>query len=213
MHAVANDPDATGPTTKPTIILPAGVRPARACSSDTTRPMLCHAYLREREDGWWLLATDAYIAAAIKVEAKGDVVEGYVPFGALSDMRYGGLANEQVSATAWAVLTERGRIVYEIPEPVVSSAKPYPDFNVLGMWEGEPAEPVAVIGMNPRFARRLALALGIARHDGCRFEMRKAPGIARPPQSPDLPAMMRVTGGYRYPDRIGLLMSVRLSEC
>ncbi len=197
--------------TQATIILPPGVRPAKACSRDTSRPILCHAYLREREDGWWLLATDAYIAVAIKVQTQGEIVEGYVPFDTLAHMRWGERVVEQLSPTAWRAFTDRGTATHDVGELVATVKKPYPDFEKLGMWEGEPAEPQAELGLNARMTRRLVKALGIAKHHGCRYDLRKPPYWSHAESAPE--AMIRVTGGHRYPDRVGLQMPVRLGEC
>lgn len=193
----------------PTIVIPAGARPSKACSRDTTRPVICHAYLKRRDDGLWLLATDSYIACALKVTAQPEAEEGFVPFGALKLMQRGH-RGEQVSDMEWRVRTDLGMVTFDI-DLVLSNAKPFPDFYKLGVWGGEAAGPVTTVGMNAHLTRRLAQALGIDENNGCRYDMRAIPMTA-PPSSGDLPAMLRVTGGYRYPGRIGVQMPVRLAE-
>lgn len=193
----------------PTIVIPNGARPSKACSRDTTRPLLCHAYLKRREDGLWLLATDAYIACALKVTGEPEADEGFVPFGALKLMQRG-YSGEQVSDSAWLVRTDRHTVTFDVGR-TVDSSKPFPDFDKLGVWGGEPADPVASIGMNAHMTRRLVQALGVGENSGCRYEMRVCPATTSP-ASEDIPAMLRVTGGYRYPDRIGVQMPVRLAE-
>ncbi len=191
---------------EPSIVIPTGARPSKACSRDTTRPVICHGYLRRRADGLWLLSTDSYIACALKVH--GEAEEGFVPFGALRLLQRG-YQGEQVSESMWTVRTDRGHITFDVGESL-GKTNPFPDFEKLGVWEGEAADPVAELGVNAHMTRRLAQALGIGENDGCRYEMRKVPLMS--PGAVGIPAMLRVTGGHRYPDRIGLQMPVRLGE-
>jgi hypothetical protein len=181
------------------IIIPDGCKPWKACSGDETRPTLCHAYLREREDGWWLLATDSYIAAALKVEPVGDLAEGWVPRRALKAIAANRLT-EQVDAMSWKVTTNTGHEVIRVPQ-LIGDSTAFPSLAAFGVWEYEPGEPAAAIGMNPRLAWRLHRALGFV--NGVKLERttfnRKDAG-----ESP-----FRVTAAH-FPDRIGLLMPVRL---
>lgn len=193
----ATDPGAAS------IIIPSGCKPWKACSKDETRPVLCHAYLRERDDGWWLLATDSYIAMALKVEPRGDLAEGWVPRRALKAIAANRLT-EQVDAMSWKVTTNTGHEVIRVPQ-LIGDTTTFPDLAKFGMWEYEPGEPATAIGMNPRLAWRLYQALGFAGTLGGAKLERTTYEAKTSGESP-----FRVTGGVHFPDRIGLLMPVRL---
>lgn len=196
----APDPERPG-----RIIIPAGCKPWKACSTDETRPVLCHAYLREREDGWWLLATNSYIAMALKIEPLGDLAEGWVPHRALKAIAAGRMT-EQVDTMSWKVTTNTGHEVIRVPG-VIGEATTFPDLAAFGMWEYEPGEPAAAIGMNPRLAWRLHQALGFAGTvKGVKLERTTYKAKASD-ESP-----FRVTAGVHFPDRIGLLMPCRLDQ-
>ena len=186
------------------IIIPAGSKPWKACSQDETRPVLCHAYLRKRDDGWWLLATDAYIAIALKVEPIGDLVEGWVPRRALKALAANRLA-EQVDAMSWKITTNTGHEVIRVPG-LIGDTTTFPDLAAAGMWEYEPGEPAAAVGLNPRLLWRVHQACGLAGSEGVKLERTtyKDKDAAESP--------FRVTFGVHSPDRIGLLMPVRLDR-
>jgi hypothetical protein len=141
------------------IIIPAGCKPWKACSQDETRPALCNAYLRERDDGWWLLATDAYIAAALRVEPVGDLAEGWVPRRALKALA-ANRPTEQVDTMQWKVTTNTGDEVIRVPG-LIGEKTTFPGLAAFGMWEYEPGDPAAAIGLNPHLLWRLYQALGL----------------------------------------------------
>lgn len=176
-----------------TLTLPNRCKPSKACSTDWTRPNLCHAYLRDRgKDGTWLCATDSYIATAIKVDGHG-LVEGWIPIGALRLMERG-KNGTQISDAAWRVETSEGVVTYDITADVQGSK--YPDFDSLGLWDKRKQGAIGEIGMSPRLMAKIGDALG-ADNYGCRFEF-----------TTDLKSI-RVTP-LNGEDRIGLQMPVRL---
>jgi hypothetical protein len=185
------------------IVLPSRCKPSVVCSTDRTRPILLHAYLRRRKGALWVCATDSYIAVAIKVE--GDAEEGFIPVGALRLMERGQAAT-QLSKTAWTVKTNDGAVTFDIADKV-DGAVNYPDFDKFGLWEdtetakkhGEKADtwPLAV-GINAALMKRIQDGLG-ATH-GCRFD------IAAPLRPIRVTPLQSVDG-----DRVALQMPMRIN--
>jgi hypothetical protein len=136
-----------------TIVIPKGCKPSKACGTDRTRPLLCHAYLRRHDDRWWLCMTDSYIAVALRVECNG-VEEGFVPIGALRLME-SGKPGEQVSDTAWKVQTPDGALTFDC-----GPMGRFPDFAGLGLWEKGEAASLDSIGMNGELMAKINAALG-----------------------------------------------------
>jgi hypothetical protein len=178
-----------------TILLPDGCRPHKATSRDAARPALCHGYLRQRGEEWWLLTTDSYIACALKVTVTGDVQEGWVPRSVLKRIARDPFFSrpEQVGPAAWKVTTGEGRSTIEITPP-----KRFPDLEKIGVWDTSPGGPLTRIGLDPRLLQRLTWALGLFTR-GVQLEFTSGA------ESP-----IRVTGGIHFPDRIGLQMPLRL---
>ncbi len=182
------------------IVIPHRCKVSQVCSKDYTRPILTHAYLRGREDGLWICATDGYIACAVRVSSDvRDAEEGWVPIGALRHME-AGRAAVQMSHTAWRITTNDGYATFDVL-PTVTEDNVFPDLEKLNVWgtEGtfEPAFVLAM-GINPKLMARLGAGLGA--HDyGCRFEFMGAlkPIRVTPLSSPDA-------------DRVGLHMPIRL---
>lgn len=142
-----------------TISIPHRAQPSAACSKDHTRPILRHGYLRRRDDGsMWLLATDSYLAVAVKVQ--GDAKEGWVPVAAMRLLERG-QAGEQLSATSWRIQTNEGAVTYDIEAQVAGSTN-FPCFEKLGVW-GEDERPEGdfnKFGVNPKFVERVGRAVG-----------------------------------------------------
>lgn len=149
------------------ITVPPRCKPSKACSTDQTRPILCHAYLRRHEGDLWLCAANSYIAVAIKVG--GEAEEGFVPVGALRLMERGQSA-EQISTTAWRVKTPSdGLVTFDITSRVEGASKNYPDFVDLGVWDRKEGSPLAEVGIDPGLMKQIGDAVG-AGEAGCRFE-------------------------------------------
>jgi hypothetical protein len=142
------------------LVIPKGCKPSKACGTDRTRPILCHAYLRRHDEQLWLCATDSYIAVALRVEGEG-VNEGYVPIGALRLMETGKLG-VQVSGTAWKIETPEGALTFDC-----GPMGKFPDFASLGVWNKPEKAKLAEVGMNTDLMAKIGAALG-AKH-GCRM--------------------------------------------
>lgn len=154
------------------IVIPKGCKPSKACSTDRTRPILTHAYLRQRGDGqWWLCMTDSYIAVALKVVTAGvDIYEGYVPVGALRMMEAGKHA-EQQSGTAWRVVTNDGLLTFDCGYLDGRPPGQYPDFAGLGVWDKPDGNDVNAIGMNTELPSACPIFHITARQKvGCRMD-------------------------------------------
>lgn len=152
------------------IVIPKGCKPSKACGTDRTRPILTHAYLRQHDRQWWLCMTDGYIAVALKVTAGVDVVEGYVPVGALRMMEAGKHA-EQQSGTAWRVVTNDGLLTFDCGYLDGRPPGEFPDFKGLGVWDKPDSGDVNAIGMNTELMWKIGQALGTARQNvGCRMD-------------------------------------------
>lgn len=119
-----------------TIVLPAKCTPSAVCSRDQTRPILCHAYLKQRDDGLWLYATDSFVAIALKVE--GDAEEGYIPRGALKAMENRKLV-VQDGPNTWSRTTKRSGATHTQTWSV--DLGPFPDLATLGMFDRDPHDP------------------------------------------------------------------------
>jgi hypothetical protein len=185
-----------------TIVVPHRCKLSKVCSTDRTRPILTHAYLKRRGDGWWLLATDSYIACAVRVsESATDAEEGWVPIGALRLME-SGKPGEQISTTAWRVVANDGYVTFDVLPSVVETSV-FPNFGAKGidLWGEGDSKPKSIpaAGINPRLMARLGEGLG-AHNYGCRFEFlgENKPIRVTPLSSPDA-------------DRVGLQMPIRLS--
>jgi hypothetical protein len=149
------------PTTQTrSITIPKGCKPSKACSTDRTRSILCHAYLRRHDEVLYLCMTDSYVAVALRVD--GDAEEGYVPIGALRLMEAGKVA-EQVSETAWRVITNEGLLTFDCGE-----MGKFPDFASLGVWDKPDKGAVDAIGMNTSLMHKIGQALGA--RGGCRMQ-------------------------------------------
>jgi hypothetical protein len=159
--STASLPPATA-VTAACIVVPKGCKPSKACGTDRTRMTLCHAYLQRHADNWWLCMSDSYIAVALKVEAKGEVVEGWVPIGALRLME-AGKPGMQVSPTAWKVLTDDGSLTFDCGD-----LGTFPDFAGLGVWTKPECAELAEVGMNTDLMAKIGLALGAK--NGCRMQ-------------------------------------------
>lgn len=192
-------------TVSPTIALPNGCEPWKACSDDHSRPVICHGYLRQHDGAWWLLTTDSYIACALKVRTSGDVREGFVPreaMEAMAEVRPVPQA-EQINDRAWKVSVGDGHATFDLSSLV--APKGYPDLAKLGMWDYEPGAPLGAIGLDPRLTVRLSQALGFESPlRGIALEFTSYKG--KPPTE----SAIRVTGGAHFRDRIGLQMPVSL---
>lgn len=145
------------PSEKPkTIWLPHGCKPSVALSKDETRPILCHAYLKRRDDGLWLYATDSFIAVALKVE--GDAEEGYLPGGALRVLEHG-RPIEQDAPGKWSRTFKRAGQRQDIAWTV--DLGDYPDFDALGVFNTDdrtgPRQPVL---LDPVLIKKVGRALG-----------------------------------------------------
>lgn len=186
----------------PMIYLPSNCRPAEACSRDDARPArpaLRHGFLVQRDDGWWLCATDAYIAVAIKVTTTGEgLQEGWVPRQILKLMRTAQRA-EQISTTGWTVNYGPTKTTVEIRD-----LGTFPDLAKLGLWGTDEEVPVSHIGFDPGLSLRLQRAMFSDGLVGVRLAFTKYKLKDRE-HSP-----MRMTGGKHHPDRVGLQMPVRL---
>lgn len=136
-------------------------RPSEATSRDETRPILTHAYLKQRDDGMWLLASDSVIAVAIKVETTGDVEEGYIPRRALRMMERGRYV-VQTAPNAWEHVRGDGeRRTWTV------DLGPFPDLSKLFeglLWDGSALPEVGadggLVGFDPDLAHRATMALG-----------------------------------------------------
>ncbi len=149
------------------ILVPKGCKPSKACSTDRTRPILTHAYLRRHDGALWLCVTDAYVAVALKVEAGPDVTEGFVPVGALK-MLEAGRHGEQMSPTAWRIVTPDGLLTFDCGDLHGRAPGQFPDFANLGVWDKPDAGCVEAVGMNTDFMHRIGQALGA--RGGCRMD-------------------------------------------
>lgn len=193
------------PSAPGSIVIPGKCKPSQGASDDRTRPILTHAYLRRHDGDLWLCTTDSYIAIALKVT--GDAQEGYIPIGALRLMERGQKA-EQVSTTAWKVWTKEGTVVFDCDDSI-SGTTAYPDLAKLGIFEQQEKnqhDPIAPdkagrwqVGMNPKFMKRIADALGAGDY-GCKFEF---VGQLKPIR------VLPLQGSGS--DRIALLMPIRIT--
>lgn len=179
-----------------TITIPKGCKPSVCLDRDRVpRPVLRHAYLKRRNDGLWLVATDSYLAIGIKVD--GDAQEGFIPGGALRHMERG-QESKQLSPTAWQVETEPyATTTYDIAE-AIAGQKEYPDLENVGLWggiDGGGFSQEIAVGINPDLMKRVADGLGA--RNGCRFEF----------FGPLRPIPVKPLG---HDDRVGLQMPIRL---
>jgi hypothetical protein len=150
-----------------TFIFASICRPWAACSNDETRPVLCHPYLRRRNDGLWLLASDSYIAAAIKVNegTEGTVQDGFVPRKVAKLIRRGCEAT-QLSPTAWKVIVEPGyhEATYDVAGLGIGTESKFPDLESIGLWDGPkagaPFDDDIRLKFDPALTQRLNVALG-----------------------------------------------------
>lgn len=183
------------PTEPRWITLPHGCTPSVACGTDEMRPALLHAFLHKREDGLWLLATDSYIAVALKVD--GDAEEGWVPVGALERME-AGERGTQVSATAWTVTAPYGSATFDFAAGDDAVKRPTVE-KVL--WGDRDPQAMTDVVLNPVLTERLARAIGAGKGSGywgCRLELTGAEGP------------MRITPlGDTSGERFGVQMPVR----
>lgn len=139
--------------------LPPGCRPSKVCSpTEDNRPHLHHGWIKRRGDDMWLLATDAYIVVAIKVE--GDAVEGVVPFEALECIERREFVC-QISPTAWRVggdaFTE---ITYDVGDRLNIDRLPDFDKIVGGALFSEDEGITGTVALDPQKFARLGEALG-----------------------------------------------------
>lgn len=194
-------------TPKPSIVIPKGCKPSKGCGTDQTRPLLCHAYLQQRGDDWWVLATNGYFAVAIKVEP-GDrthkLQEGTIPVGALKLMEANPKWDRwQVSKTAWAVETPDGVLTFDVASLKLGE---FPDFDtaLISMWgpgRGESDEP---IGVNAEFLSAIGVALGLT------GRRNYAPMIIK--RHGHLKGIHVLAGTTPTGDRRAVLMPVRLDD-
>lgn len=181
------------------ITIPHRCKLSKVCSTDLTRPVLTHAYLRRRKDGMWLCATDSYIACAVRVA--GDADEGWVPIAALRLMERG-QKNEQISETAWKVWVNDGTVTFDAEPNITGSSEPpdmgKPGIDLWGEHGTRTATDVGAVGINPKLMERLGAGLG-AHSYGCRFDFYGdlRPILVTPLSSPER-------------DRIGLQMPIRI---
>jgi hypothetical protein len=179
------------------ITLPRGCKPSVVCGTDEQRPALLHAFLRKRDDGLWLLATDSYIAVALKVN--GDAEEGWVPREALERME-AGERGTQVSATAWTVTMPYGRTTFDFAAGDGSVKRPTESLEKILWGEREPSATTDV-ALDPALTERLSRAIGADKGSGywgCRLELTGDTGP------------MRVTPlGDTSGERFGVQMPVR----
>lgn len=178
------------------ITLPHGCKPSVACGTDERRPALLHAFLRRRDDGLWLLATDSYIAVALKVS--GDAEEGWVPREALERME-AGERGTQVSATAWTVTAPFGLTTFDFA--AAESWRPPTVEKIL--WGDREPQAMTDVVLDLALTERLARAIGVDKGGpggswGCRMELTGAEGPMRV-------TPLRDTSG----DRFGVQMPVR----
>lgn len=61
------------------LVVPNGSKPHKAVSTDVSRPLLCSALLRKREDVWELVTTNSYECAIVKLEVVKDDRQEPVP--------------------------------------------------------------------------------------------------------------------------------------
>lgn len=186
-----------------------GCKPSCVVSRDETRPMLCHAYLREHGGAMWLLATDSYRAVALKmgpVTNAPALQEGWVPYSVLKLVQKGHAAR-QVSTFAWSVDRGREVVIHDIEKAVGTYHKDYPDFETLGVWEPKELEKDKAfkratefaIGFDPSLLIGVQKALGGYR-PGCRITCR----------GPLIP--MRVDCGQHKDERLAILMPVKVFD-
>lgn len=176
-----------------------GPRPWKACGGPT-RPALHHGYLHRRDDGLWLVMTDSYIAATIRVT--GDASPGYVPRDVMKHMTKGAQA-VQLSATSWRVELRDGHRIYDLarriydPSDASDGSAVAASLEKSGLWaeiQDLEVAPAAVVAFDPQLTLRLMQALGI--RGGALLHLT---GDHKP---------MRVTSPH-YTDRIGLQMPMR----
>ena len=185
-----------------TITIPRGCRPSMVCDCEGTRPVITHAYLHRREDDLWLLATDSYIACAIRVE-EDNARDGWVPIGALRLMEQDEAA-VQVSNTAWSVYTHEGTITFDVA-PQLGEDATFPITAVEPLLWGDHTEgPVSDIRLDPALTVRLAEALGA--NMGCDPD-RPSWSVRLEFAGPLKP--IRVTAGGDAGGRIGAQMPVK----
>lgn len=174
------------------IVLPHGCEPSVVCSTDRTRPVLLHGYLRRRDDDLWLYATDSFIVVGLKVD--GDAREGWVPRPVLEALERGDLA-EQVSETAWRVGMDGMAVTYDIAGQV--GDVPFPTVSTFLHDDMEP-EAVQSVGLDPALTDRLALGLGARWGVVLSF-------------SGQLRAFRVTSTGYPATQRVGAQMPVRVA--
>lgn len=171
MATTKTRPTPAGAGTEPldarSIRIPKGCKPSKAASTDRTRPILTHGHLRHHDGAMWLCTTNSYIAAAVKIEAGGDVMEGYIPIGALRLIEAGRTA-WQVGPTAWKVVTPDGFLTYDCGDIRGRSPGEYPGFKSLGVWDPPKAADVSEIGMNTTYMHQIGQAIGA--RNGCRMQ-------------------------------------------
>lgn len=184
----------------PTFTLPHGARPWKAASKDETRPVLCHGWLRERNDGWWLLTTDSYIACAVKVQTTGEIMEGQVPRAVLKLMHKGGDLAAQLPDRAWRVRYDGCEWTLRLPD----APPKFPNLAALGMWDDPDGGSTDTIGLDSRLSCRLQQAMGSHETGLC---LRFTAGPNGDPKT----SVVCVCPTGEPGDRRGLQMPVRLS--
>lgn len=176
------------------IRLPYRCRPSKACSRDDSRPLFGHAWLKGRDDGMWLLATDSYVAVALKVTGD-ELVEGFIPFAALGAIERQELVS-QVSPTAWVVAHDgMTEVTYDVGDRLDFGS--LPDFDKVcggALFADGPDLTGAPFAIGARNLRRIGKALG---NDVLQF---RSGGGEEP---------VRVLG-QNQPECRGLLMPIRV---
>ncbi len=181
----------------PTFTLPRQARPWKACSTDTTRPVLNHGYLHRRGDDLWLVTTDSYIACAIKIDS--DAREGHVHADVLRHAHKGHRIAQHGGAMSWRVDLPDGHRLFDL-SPLLGEAPPPLAVDALaafGLWEPLPEKSTSKIEFNPRLTPRLLTAMGIP----------DSFGVAVTFHGPLKP--LRITAPS-FTDCIGLQMPMRL---
>ncbi len=162
-----------------TLELPAGCKPSKACSTDETRPTLCHGYLVKRDDGVWLCATDSYIAVALRVAGpSSDLTEGWVPITVLRHLEeqdYPAKA-EQISTTAWRFSVDDVTVTHDLDK--LPGSYP-PNIANIGMWDDEPGIALDSICLAPGLTARIGEALGAGHMGGLRYTFTRPLGAVR----------------------------------
>lgn len=204
----------TPPVEKGCIRIPYGCELSAALCDDDSRPILRHAYLTQRDDEWWLNATDSYIAVSVRVRAGEGVREGQVAGDILrtverdSDPHYCPVIRQ--TDDGWEVASNGSTATYRCALP---EGKRYPDLARLGMWDPDQLTEAkrrgipdakhdpggaVLVGMDSELLARAASALGAGQ---------VGVEVHHPRKPVRLVALARMTGDV-LPGRAGLLMPV-----